>query len=136
MQSLKLAEVFSAVSDDSSLELFRIIAQSNGASSDVLRGKMTLTRKQYYSRLYRLSRCGLIKRRENSYFLTAFGKVLYDAQAMIENALKNFWRIKIADNLDAADGVPAEEQRKLLETLINDQEIKSILMKRDTVAAV
>jgi hypothetical protein len=90
---------------------------------------MTLTRKQYYSRLYRLSRCGLIKRRDNNYFLTAFGKVLHDAQGTIENALSNYWRIKVVDTLDVADGVPAEEQKRLLETLIKDQEIKSILMK-------
>lgn len=136
MQSLKMAEVFGAVSDDSSLELFKIIAQTNGATSEVLRGRMSLTRKQYYSRLYRLSRCGLIKRRDNSYVLTAFGKVLFDAQATIETALSNFWRIKVADNLDVADGVPADEQKKLLESLISDQEIKSILLKRDNVAVV
>lgn len=131
-----MAEVFNAVSDDSSLELFKIIARSNGATSDVLRSKMTLTRKQYYSRLYRLSRCGLIKRRDSSYVLTAFGKVLDDAQATIESALSNYWRIKVADTLDTADGIPADEQKKLLETLINDQEIKSILMKHDSLAVV
>lgn len=129
MQSVKIAEVFNSIADDSSLELFKIIAMSNGANSDLLRSKMTLTRKQYYSRLYRLSHCGLIKRRDNNYFLTAFGKVLYDAQATIENALKNYWRIKVVDTLDVADGVPPEEQKRLVETLISDQEIKSILMK-------
>jgi hypothetical protein len=136
MQPLKMADVFGAVSDDSSLELFKLIASSNGATSDVLRSKMTLTRKQYYSRLYRLSKCGLIKRRENSYVLTAFGKVLSDALTTVETALDNFWRIKVADTLDAEDGVPADEQKKLLESLISDQEIKSILLKRDSVAAV
>lgn len=136
MQSLKMAEVFAAVSDDASLELFKLIAQGNGSTSEVLRGKMTLTRKQYYSRLYRLSRCGLIKRRDNTYVLTAFGLVLHDALGTIEAALANFWRIKVADTLDSADGVPADEQKKLLETLISDQDIKSILMKRDSVAAV
>lgn len=131
-----MAEVFGAVSDDSSLELFKLIASSNGATSDVLRSKMTLTRKQYYSRLYRLSKCGLIKRRENSYVLTAFGKVLSDALTTVETALDNYWKIKVADTLDAEDGVPADEQKKLLESLISDQEIKSILLKRDSVAAV
>jgi len=129
MQSVKIAEVFNSIADDSSLELFKIIAMSNGANSDLLRSKMTLTRKQYYSRLYRLSHCGLIKRRDNNYFLTAFGKVLYDAQGTIENALKNYWRIKVVDTLDVADGVPPDEQKRLVETLISDQEIKSILMK-------
>jgi hypothetical protein len=131
-----MAEVFGAVSDDASLELFKLIAQGNGSTSEVLRGKMTLTRKQYYSRLYRLSHCGLIKRRDNTYVLTAFGLVLHDALGTIEAALANFWRIKVADTLDSAEGVPAEEQKKLLETLISDQDIKSILMKRDSVAAV
>ncbi|MGH9991668.1 MAG: hypothetical protein ACREAZ_03380, partial [Nitrososphaera sp.] len=95
MQSVKITEVLNAIADDSSLELFQIIARTNGASSELLRSKMTLTRKQYYSRLYRLSHCGLIKRRDNSYFMTAFGKVVFDAQATIENALNNYWRIKV-----------------------------------------
>ncbi len=129
MQSVKITEFLNAIADDSSLELFKIIARTNGASSELLRSKMTLTRKQYYSRLYRLSHCGLIKRRDNSYFMTAFGKVVFDAQATIENALNNYWRIKVVDTLDAADGVPAEEQKQLVETLIKDQEIKSILLK-------
>jgi hypothetical protein len=129
MQSVRVSDVFNAIADDSSLELFRIIARSDGVNSDFLRSKMTLTRKQYYSRLYRLSHCGLIKRKENNYLLTAFGKVLFDAQATIENALKNYWRIKVVDTLDAADGIPADEQKKLVDTLISDQGIKSILMK-------
>lgn len=130
MQSIKVSDVFDAVADDSTIELFRVIVQSNeGASTDFLRNKMVLTRKQYYTRLYKLSRCGLIKRKDSSYFATALGKVLFDALATIENALNNYWRIKVVDTLDTTEGIPADEQRRLVETLIKDQGIKSILMK-------
>ena len=125
---LKISQVLNAIADDSSLELFRLIASTN-SNSDALRSKMKITRKQYYSRLYRLAQCGLVKRKDGIYFLTAFGKVLYDAQATLENALSNYWRIKAVDSIDVAEGIPAEEQKKLVDTLIQDQEIKNILAK-------
>jgi len=120
--------VLDAISDDASLELFRLVALTNG-TSDVLRSNMKLTRKQYYSRLFKLVQCGLIKRNDNKYFLTALGRVMYDAQATIENALNNYWKIKAIDSLKVAEGIPLEEQKRLIETLIQDQEIKNILTK-------
>ena len=54
---------------------------------------------------------------------------MYDAQRTIENALNDYWKIKAVDSLGISDGISAEEQRKLIETLIQDQGIKSILSK-------
>lgn len=121
-----MSVVLDAISDDASLELFRLIALTNG-TSDVLRSNMKITRKQYYSRLFKLVQCGLIKRKDNKYFLTTLGRVMYDAQITIENALNNYWKIKAVDSI--TEGIPAEEQKKLIETLIQDQGIKSILAK-------
>lgn len=128
MEPPKIAEIMSAISDDPSLELFKLVAQANCNSHD-LKSKTKLTRKQYYSRLYRLTRCGLIKRRDNMYSLTTFGRILFDAEATVENALGNFWRIKAIDSLEVVDGIPIEEHKRLIETLIKDQGIKSILAK-------
>ena len=119
-----MSDVLDAVSNDASLELFKLIALTNG-SSELLRSKMRITRKQYYSRLYRLVRCGLVKRRDDIYFLTALGRVLYEAQATIESALINYWRIKAVDSLEV--GIPKVEQKRVIETLIKDQQIKNIL---------
>lgn len=124
---LKVSSVLGAIADDASLELFKLIASTN-ASSEVLRSKITLTRKQYYSRLYRLTQSGLVKRKDNAYYLTTLGKVLFDAQAIIKSALENYWRIKAIDSLGSGD-IPAEEQKKLVESLIQDKEIKGILVK-------
>jgi predicted transcriptional regulator len=124
----KVSSVLNAVSDNASLELFKLVALTNG-TSDVLRRNMNITRKQYYSRLSGLAHCGLIKRKDNKYFLTTLGKVIYDAQATIENALKNYWKLKAIDSLGVGEGTPTEDQKKLTETLINDQQIKNILVK-------
>jgi len=126
MVSIKISDVLDAISNDASLELFKLIALTNG-NSELLRGKMQITRKQYYSRLYRLVQCGLVKRKDETYSLTGLGRVLYEAQATIEGALNNYWRMKAVDSLGVADGIPKAEQKRVIETLIKDQEIKNIL---------
>ena len=102
MDSIKISNVLDAVSDDASLELFRLVALTDGNTSDLLRSKMQITRKQYYSRLYRLVKCGLVMKKDDGYLITAFGRVLYEAQASIESALRNYWRIKAVDSLKVA----------------------------------
>ena len=128
MGPVKISAVLDAISDDASIELFKLVALTNG-TSDVIRSNMKITRKQYYSRLFKLVQCGLVKRKDNKYFLTTLGRVMYEAQATIENALKNYWKIKAIDSLGMVDGIPAEEQKNLIEALIQDQEIKNILTK-------
>lgn len=129
MAPVKLSDVLDAISDDDALELLKLVANTRGGSSEVLRSKMTITRKQYYSRLYKLTRCGAIKKTDNAYFLTTLGKALYDAQAAIESAIGNYWKIRAVDSIEIVDGIPVEEQNRLIETLLGDQEIKNVLIK-------
>jgi predicted transcriptional regulator len=129
MVSVKLSNVLHAISDDHALELLKLVA-TIGGSSEVLRSKMSITRKQYYSRLYKLTHCGAVKRTDNVYTLTMLGKALYDAQAAIESALGNYWKIRAVDSIEIGDDIPMEEQNKLIETLLGNQEIKNILIKR------
>ena len=128
MGPVKISAVLDAISDEASLELFKLVALTNG-TSDVFRSRMNITRKQYYSRLYKLIHCGLIKRKDNQYFLTALGRVMYDSQTTIENALSNYWKIKVVDSLGIAEEISLVDQKKLIETLIQDQGIKNILTK-------
>ena len=75
---------------------------------------------------------GLIKRKNRKYFLTSLGKVVYEAESMIENALNDYWKLKALDSLKG-DGLnmelPTEEHSKILDTLIANQNIKQILLK-------
>jgi predicted transcriptional regulator len=129
MVPIKLSSVLNAISDDHALELLKLVA-TVGGSSEVLRSKMNITRKQYYSRLYKLTSCGAVKRTDNVYTLTMVGKALYDAQATIESALGSYWKIKAIDSIGIVDGITVEEQNKLVETLIGNQEIKKVLIKQ------
>ncbi|MFL6317740.1 MAG: hypothetical protein ACJ73C_13540, partial [Nitrososphaeraceae archaeon] len=94
-----------------------------------LRKNSKMTRKQYYSRMSRLMRTGLIKRRNGRHTLTAFGKVIYDTQITIENAINNYWKLKAIDSLEMSNDLPAEERKKLIDNLIENNGIREILAK-------
>jgi len=129
MRSLKTSIVLNAISDDASLELFKLVALTNG-TSEVLRSRMDITRKQYYSRLCNLVQCGLIKRKDSKYFLTALGRVMYDAQITIENAISDYWKLKAIDSIRITRDIPLGEQKKLIETIIEDPGIKNALTQQ------
>jgi predicted transcriptional regulator len=125
-----LADVLKAISDNRSLELFRIVALTK-PDTDTLISKTKLTRKQYYSRMSSLTKAGLIKRKNGKHTLTAFGKLIYDAQLTIENAINNYWKLKAIDSLEMSKDLPAKERKKLIDNLIDNQQIKDILVSDD-----
>jgi predicted transcriptional regulator len=121
-----------AISDKKSSNIFKSIASAR-SNTDILITQLKLTRKQYYSRMSRLIQAGLVKRQKGRYLLTAFGKVIYSAQmnleAKIENALTNYWKLKAIDSLEMPS---REETEKVISALIDNEEIKSVLMKEES----
>jgi predicted transcriptional regulator len=121
--------VLASISDKQSLELFRYIAVTNGDSEN-LRTKINLTRKQYYSRLSRMTNAGIVKRKNGRHSLTAFGRVVYDAQTIIEKAVNNYWKLKAVDSLEMSEDLPKEERLKLIDNLLDNKDIKEILYNK------
>lgn len=76
-----------------------------------------------------MTKVGLIQRKNGKYFLTSLGRVTYQAQTMIENALTDYWKLKAIDSLDSSTnmGLPRDERDKILNTLIDNQKIRQIL---------
>jgi hypothetical protein len=125
------AGVLKAISDNRSLELFRIVALTK-PDTEILISKTKLTRKQYYSRMSSLMNADLIKRKQGKYTLTAFGKVIYDISlATVENAVNNYWKLKAIDSLEMSKDLPAEERKKITDSFIDNQVIKDILDRDD-----
>lgn len=122
------ATVLRAIADDKSLELFKTISQGT-IDSENLKSKTKLTRKQYYSRLSRMTKAGLVRKKSGKYLLTAFGKIVHDAQTTVDNALISYWKLKAIDSLEMSNELPKEEQQKLIDALIDNQELKGILVK-------
>jgi predicted transcriptional regulator len=127
-KSQTTATVLRTISDDKSMDLFKTIAVGS-IDSENLKGKTKLTRKQYYSRLSRMTKAGLVRKKSGKYTLTAFGKVVYDSQTTVDSALVNFWKLKAIDSLEMSNELPKEEQQKLIDTLLDNQELKGILVK-------
>ncbi len=126
-KSPPISEIFNAISDDKALTLFNTVALSSG-KTDILLSTLNLTRKQYYSKMELLSRQGLLVRKNGRYYLTTLGKVLYKLQTILGLALNNYWKLKAIDSLQSPSGLPANELNKLIETLIDNNDLKNIII--------
>ena len=51
----------------------------------------------------------------------------------MQNALNNYWKLKAIDSLEMSNELPKEEQQKLIETLVDNEEIRGILVKGGSV---
>ena len=129
VHGVSIADVLSAIADDKSLVLFNTIAIAGG-DSDILITRLDVTRKQYYSRISALMKTGLISRKDRQYMLTSLGKIVYDAQLMIGRATNTYWKLKAIDSLETEHKLPADERNKIINTLIDNQDIIKILVKQ------
>lgn len=124
-----LANILKAIADDKSLVLFNTIAIAGG-NSDILISRLGLTRKQYYSRISALMETGLISRKDRQYMLTSLGKIVYDAQLMIGRATNTYWKLKAIDSIETEHSLPGDERNRIINTLIDNQDIAKILVKQ------
>lgn len=122
---LSVENILRVLSVDKSLALFETVAAGSSAS-DVLRSRLDLTRKQYYSRMSALLKAGLIQRRTGSYSLSPSGRIVYDALVIIGKALENYWKLAA---IDAVQHLPDIGRKKIIEILIDNPEIKESLLR-------
>ena len=131
-----ITSILKKISDDKALTLFNSIAVSNGDKYIPLK-EMNLTTKQYYSRVSGMLNAGLIKRHKGKYFLTLLGKVVYDTQLTIGKALTYHWKLKAIESIEMSasikSGLPEGELAQLIDTLIDNRQVKDILMKTISV---
>jgi predicted transcriptional regulator len=129
MKSVSRANILSSISDDKSLLLFNTIALPSLEGNDILISQLKFTRKQYNSRISALLNANLVSRRKNGrYDLTTFGKILYETQRMIVNAVgRDYWKLKAVDALKSVH-LSREEYNNIIESLIDDERIKEALI--------
>jgi hypothetical protein len=129
---LSVTDVLSSICDEKALSIFKAIAFSESHCSSILITKLRLTRRQYYSGMERLIDVGIVKRISGRYSLTSFGKVILSMLLRIETAIKYNWKLKAIDSImmmfAEEKGLPLEERQKIIDNLIDNQEIKAILV--------
>jgi predicted transcriptional regulator len=129
MTGISEADIMYAISDEISLVIFKTIA-TDSSNSDMFKKRFNLTAKQYYHRISRMMRAGLINREKRTYSLTSLGKVVYEAESTIAIGLYYYWRLKAIDTLQLNHSfkeLQVEEYGKIIDNLIEDQKIKEIL---------
>ena len=129
VEGVSIANILKAIADDKSLILFNTIAIAGG-DSDILITRLAVTRKQFYSRVSALQKTGLISRKKRQYVLTSLGMIVYDSQLMIGKATNAYWKLKAIDSLETEHKLPADERNKIINTLIDNQDIMKILVKQ------
>ena len=71
---------------------------------------------------------GLIKRHKGKYSHTLLGKIVYDTQMTIGKTLTYHWKLKGIESIEASNN-PEWELAQLINALIDNRQIKNILMK-------
>jgi hypothetical protein len=125
---ISVAEIYRTLRDEKSLRLFLAVAEKDGDTAD-FSAQLNLSRKEYYLRMSKFLKTGLVKRKKTRYFLTAFGVVVYDAEEAVRKAVESAWKLKALDSIDFSDEIAPSERKKLLDALLDDLDIRQILSK-------
>jgi hypothetical protein len=129
---LSFTDVLSSICNAKALSIFKAVALSENDHTSILITKLKLTRKQYYANMERLIEVNIVRRTNGKYSLTSFGKVIFSMLLKIETAIKFHWKLKAIDSIMLASArenvLPIEERQRIIDSLIDNQEIKAILV--------
>lgn len=134
-----------ALCDEKCFSIFKSIAinKNKGAidSANIL-SQIKLNSRDYHERLSHLINVGLItpkrriiKKEEKDYYaITELGNEVYRARRLIEDAIKIEWKLKALDAVLETFNQTGEkaEIEKVIDSLIDNYEIKDILKRRSS----
>ena len=127
-ENVSIEDILRVISDNKALVLFNIIALTEGAPIQIR--KIGLTTRQYYSRLSRLTKTGLVTRKNGRYFLTLLGEIVYEIHMSACKVLSYYWKLKILESIQmSAPKLPEEEFSMIVDTLIDDYRIKNMVTR-------
>jgi DNA-binding HxlR family transcriptional regulator len=133
--SPSITSILKIISDESALVIFNNIIVSYKNNRFISLKETNLSSKQFYSRLSGILKAGLIKRHKGKYIPTLLGRVVYDSQMIIEEAISHYWKLKAIDQIEMSHSdLPTEEMKLLINALIDNHRIKDMLMNQADVA--
>jgi predicted transcriptional regulator len=123
----KLENIFAVLSDEHSIKLFKQASTTFEGGRDAP-GKMGLTKKQFYARLHRLVKAGLVERSGSLYKQTALGSMVNDLQVKpLEDALTEYWRLLAINEIKKSGLLPRKEQESIAQSILNEGKMKQYL---------
>ena len=129
LEMISIVDIYSALSDDKAFTIYNIIVLSNRQDFRTLIKHMGITPRQYNSKLLKLTKAGLIRRENHKYVTTYLGIIVYKAISFVGTGLKYYWVLKVIESYQAPSAINSNEViSKLIDSLIDNQEIKKILI--------
>ncbi len=109
-------QLLDALAHEDALQIF-LAAKAGITHSTETRKKLGLTQKRYYTRLRHLLRVGLLERRDDGYFITTIGSIVFAVSQGICDALQHSDRLTLADRLQNTKSISAEEAKQILKAI-------------------
>ena len=126
-QASSMEQVFATLADRHSLNIVKMAYFGFKGSSMSYKGNI-ISKKQFYARLKRLREIGVIEKRNSVYRTTTFGSLIYNGQIKaLEDIIANYWNLKAVDVLKSRQDFPLNEKEKLIEEMIQNSSLKSIV---------
>src|SRR6266511_5065246 len=111
-----ITQILNAICDIKSLNLLNAIAVKDGKTLD-MRDQLSLSHKEFYSRISKLIRIGMIKCTDGKYSITAFGRVIHEIQLTLEGTVEGYSEIKNSDSGNSSSngmGIKSYEQEVII----------------------
>jgi predicted transcriptional regulator len=105
-------QILNVIKDTKSLNLLNALVIGNNRALDMM-VKLSISRKEFYSRIPKFLRAGMIKCVGGKYSITAFGSVIHEIQLTLRAAVENYSKLKILDLSSSSSnvmGMKLEEQ--------------------------
>ncbi len=87
LSSVSRPEILDSIKDAKSLRLLNSIAKGEQSDTEDLSTPLNISRKEYYLRMSKFVKAGIVTRRQGKYMLTSFGKVIYELQLILVEAI-------------------------------------------------
>ena len=84
-----IMQILNAIRDIKSLNLFNALILGDQKAHDLM-VKFSISRKEFYSRISKLIRVGMIKYTAGRYSITAFGRVIHEIQLALRIAVESY----------------------------------------------
>jgi predicted transcriptional regulator len=91
---------------------------------------LQMSRKQFYSRVAKLIKVDLIRRRHRKYILTPFGKLIYSVQISLSKAVENRWKFKAIDSVRDNKQLSPRQYLGMINLLLDDMELKELIFNK------
>jgi hypothetical protein len=121
-------QILNLLSDTNVCDVLKTVYAADNSGVDFT-NQAKLPPTKFYPLMSMLQEQHLIEKRNRKYFITIIGRAVYNTRGLIEKALRHYCKLKVIDSLKEQQDIPASELDKVIDTLIDDYQLKDILVK-------